>query len=331
MKTMKAWHAILAVFFSLNLWSQAPAQEIGARASLDSSDILIGDQLKFRLDLTVPAGSQVTWPVFQDTLTAHVEILRRTPIDTVSSDRKQYTIRQELTITSFDSGTYIIPPIPFRFHSKSDTTTNYAETDPLRLNVNTVDTDPVADIKPIKPPLKAPITFAEIAPWLAGLLLLGLIAAGIYYYLKRRKENKPIFQVRARPKLPPDDIALEAFESLRRKKLWQTGHVKDYYSEMTDIIREYLEGRYSIRALEMTTDEITDALKSTDVNGLTRERLKSTLVSADLVKFAKAQPLPTENDSHLDTCVEFVRETRPAPDLRTAQEGAGKEIKEEVN
>jgi hypothetical protein len=331
MKMMKGWHSIAAVLFSLFLWNHSGAQEIGARASVDSTDILIGDQLKFYLELTVPSGSKVTWPIFEDTLASHVEIVKRSPIDTVSSAKDKFTVRQELVITSFDSGSYVIPPVPFRFRQKGDTTSYYTETDPLRINVNTVETDPVADIKPIKPPLKAPITFAEIAPWLAGLLALGLIAAGIYYYLQRKKANKPIFLVRQKPKLPPHEIALEAFESLRRRKLWQAGMVKDYYSEMTDIIREYLEGRFNIRALEMTTDEISDALRGTDVEGKSREKLTSTLMSADLVKFAKAQPLPTENDSHLDTCVEFVRATKPLVELRTEHESAGIEPKEEID
>jgi len=318
MKMMKAWHITMVVFFSLNLWKVLPAQEIGARATLDSTDILIGDQLKLHLELTVPAGSKVSWPFFEDTLTAHVEVLRRSAIDTATSGKEKYTLRQELVITSFDSGSYVVPPIPFRFHMPGDSTGYYAETDPLRLSVSTVQTDPAADIKPIKPPLKAPITFREIAPWLLGALLLALLAFSLYYFIKRRKEKKPIFQIRPKPALPPHEIALEAFEALRRKKLWQSGKVKDYYSEMTDIVREYIEGRFRIRALEMTTDEITEALKSADVSGPARERLKTTLVSADLVKFAKAQPLPAENDTCLDICVEFVRETRQVNELRSA-------------
>lgn len=292
------------------------AQGYGASATLDSADILIGDQVRLRLELTVPAGSKVTWPALYDTLAAHIEVLRRSPVDTAASGQDRFTLQQELLITSFDSGNYIIPPIPFRFSQKGDTTSYYAETRPLQFSVGTVETDPAADIKPIKPPLKAPITFREIAPWLAGALILALIAGAVFYFIKRSKEQKPIFQVRAKPQIPPYELAMEAFEGLRRKKLWQSGLVKDYYTELTDIVREYIEGRFNIRALEMTTDEIHDALKGAPVEVSTREKLNAVLLSADLVKFAKAQPLPTENDRNLDECVDFVRATRPVADLR---------------
>ena len=112
---------------------------------------------------------------------------------------------------------------------------------------------------------------------------------------------------------------MEALESLRLKKLWQSGRVKEYYSEMTEIVREYIELRFPVRALEMTTSEINAALRQTEVNSSAREKLHQTLILADLVKFAKEQPLPLENDLSFSHCIDFVRETKPRKEAEFLQ------------
>lgn len=286
-------------------------QSAGASLKPDKSSILIGDQFNTELTVTAPAGIIVLWPMLTDTLAQHIEILRKSGIDTISSDRESYTLKQVLTVTSFDSGYYEIKPITFKYTRKGDTTSYYAKTAPVAINVQTIQVDQNVDIKPIKPPLKAPVTFRELLPWI--VLALALIGLGvfIYYYRKRRKQVKPVITTRLNAAIPPHEAALEALEQLRLKKLWQSGKLKDYYSEMTDIVREYIELRFPVRAMEMTTAEILDSLRKTDVNGTAREKLNQVLVLADLVKFAKEQPLPLENDQSLAQCIDFVRETRP--------------------
>jgi hypothetical protein len=142
-------------------------------------------------------------------------------------------------------------------------------------------------------------------------LLVVLVILAIYFFLIKKKKKEPVIKMRLKPTIPADEAALEALETLRLKKLWQSGRVKEYYSEMTDIVREYIELRFSIRALEMTTDEISSSIRQVAVNGQAREKLVSTLTLADLVKFAKEQPMPMENDLCLNQCIDFVRETRP--------------------
>jgi len=306
--------ACLHILFVLTLGLlSAPvhSQFTGATAKLDSTSLLIGNQSRLELTVTVPAGSLLSWPILADTLTRNVEILRKSGLDTVSSDAQQFTLKQDLLITSFDSGYYVIPPIRFNYSKKGDTITYFTETSPVYLSVNTVQTDQQKDIKPIKPPLTAPITFREVMAWVGLALLVAAIAFGIYYFLLKKKKKEPLIKLRLKPTIPPDEAALEAFETLRLKKLWQSGRIKEYYSEMTDIVREYIELRFMIRALEMTTDEITSAIRQVGVNGEAREKLMKTLTLADLVKFAKEQPLPLENDQSLNQCIDFVRETRP--------------------
>ena len=301
---------------------QAFAQVGDAKATLDSNLITIGDQVKLEIKLTIPATSSVNWPSFADTLSSHIEIIDKSRIDTLAKDPAKVVLRQILKVTSFDSGYWYIPPIPFHFQLKNDPTTYYAETKPVGIDVRIPKTDLKKDIKPIKPPLKAPITFMEILPWLLGVILLGLVIFVAVYIIRRRRMSKPLLQLRSKPKLPPHVVALEALENLRLKKLWQAGKVKDYYTELTDIIRYYIEGRYSIQAMEMTSEEIMQGLKNHETGSEIRKILKDTLVLADLVKFAKAQPLPLENEQSLNQSIEFVKATKPAAELNTTEENA---------
>ena len=124
---------------------------------------------------------------------------------------------------------------------------------------------------------------------------------------KRKRKVLPIEEFV--PKIPPHEIALEKLKKLEEEKLWQKGEVKLFHSNTTEIIREYIEQRFSIPALESTTDEILDNFKKVDLNGELKNILREMLVLADLVKFAKAKPLPDENEKTLQWAYQFVRET----------------------
>jgi hypothetical protein len=316
---MAQWKSIVMLILALGVSFTSLGQYSAATARLEKDNIQIGDQVKLDLTVTVPAGSQVQWPMLLDTIATNVEIVRKSGLDTVSSDKEQFTLKQQLIVTSFDSGSYVIQPIPFRYKKKGDTTTFFTQTPPVRLAVQTIQTDQKADIKPIKPPLAAPVTFRELMPWIGLGLLVLTIAALVYFYLKRKKQNKPLIVSRLKTSIPPYEAAMEALEGLRQKKLWQSGRVKEYYSEMTDIVREYIELQFPVRALEMTTSEISTALRQIDVAGSARDKLNQALVLADLVKFAKEQPLPLENDQCLGLCIDFVRETKPRKEPESVQ------------
>jgi hypothetical protein len=302
---------IVVIFLSGCLLGTVQGQYSGATVKLEKNSILIGDQVNMELLMTAPAGSRVQWPLILDTVALNVEIIRKSGIDTVSSGKEQFTLKQDLIITSFDSGSYVIHPILFKYSHQGDTAVYFTETMPVVLDVQTVGVDQAGDIKPIKPPFTAPVTFREILPWIGLLLLIAALAAAIYYFMKRRKQVKPAVSTRLNAAIPPYEAAIEALENLRHRKLWQSGRIKEYYSEMTEIVREYIELRFPVRAMEMTTGEIYSALKQTEVNSGAREKLNQVLILADLVKFAKEQPLPLENDLSLNQCMEFVKETKP--------------------
>jgi len=147
--------------------------------------------------------------------------------------------------------------------------------------------------------------------------LVGLAAAGltvlIFWLIRRRKNKKPLFERKPKPALPPHVVAINKLEELRLAKVWQNGKIKQYHSELTDIMREYLDNRYHFDAPEMTSDEILEALRGIMKNKEAMEKLSGVFFLSDMVKFAKAQPTALENDLSLSHCVDFVNETKEEP------------------
>ncbi|MBN2173665.1 MAG: hypothetical protein JW731_06020 [Bacteroidales bacterium] len=306
---MKIYYKILILLISIVGAGELAAQP-QATLSIDTNAILIGDQVNLTLAYNGPAGYQVQWPVIGDTIISEIEILGKSAIDTVySEDQNNILLRQTIQITSFDSGYFAIPPFRFNWIKPGDSTTHFTETDAQLLQVSNPPVDLQADIKDIKDPLRAPFTFREALPWIIGFVAFAAIGFFVFYYLKKRKKAEPIFKVASKPKLPPHRIALDALESLRYKKLWQNGHIKEYHTELTDIIREYIHGRFQVHAMEFTSDEIMEAINATSTNEQAKSKLRATLMLADLVKFAKEQPLPLEHDASLNNAIDFVKET----------------------
>jgi hypothetical protein len=308
MRIVKRIVAFIFVISSFTGWSQ----NAEAYARLDSSIIMIGDQVELELGIRLPENFAVSFPFFQDTLTSHIEILKKQPLDTTKVDGGQL-IKQLYTITSFDSGYFALPEFEFMFHHKEDTILYRSNANALYLMVNTPVVDTSQAFKAIKGPVKEPYTFWEVFPWIAlGLIVAGLILFAIWYIRKRRK-NQPVFVRKPKPALPPGVLAIQKLEELRLAKVWQQGKLKEYHTQLTDIAREYFEGRYHFDALEMTSDEIMENLLNLNKNKEANEKMRNVLQLADLVKFAKALPTPLENDLSLNHVVDFVNETKLVP------------------
>jgi hypothetical protein len=302
--SIQLWVAVLCLFSA----SWVNAQTISVKASIDSSStIKIGEQVKLRIEIDQPKSVRAVFPIFTDTVSSSVEWIETLKTDTVVNGGN-YHIRQDYVITSFDSGYHQIRPLTIVCNAKDRSDT--FRTNPLYLQVTTVPVDTTQAIKDIHAPYSAPWTFADIWLYLVIALALVLIGVGIWLYMKMRK-HEPIFSV-SKPKEPAHVIALRSLDSLRSEKLWQQGKEKQYYTKLTDIIRQYIEERYQVSAPEMVSDEVITAMKQVKLENYSDiDLLVSIFTTADLVKFAKAHPLPDENEVTLLNAYQFINNTKP--------------------
>ena len=287
-------------------------------ATLDSTTLFIGDQTDLHLRAIGEAGEQVSMPVLDKELIPGVEIVDRTIVDTLSLKDGRVQYDQYLTLTSFEDSLFYIAPLPFV--SGDDTVWS----DGLTLNVVQpfeMDTTDMA-ITDIKGVYKAPIWWWGIFRWvLLALLLAGVGVAGYYLitYLQRRKLEEAGNVVMTEPLRPAEEVALEKLDAIKEKKIWQQGQVKEYYTQLTDVVREYIARRFEVSSVEQTSDETLR-----DIRPLLSERkdlydqLRKMLTLADLVKFAKWSTTPDENELSLRNAYTFVKETM----IKSLEDGA---------
>jgi hypothetical protein len=288
-----------------------------ATAKLEPNSILIGDQVNLSLNFSFPSGTQVVWPSIKDTILGNIQVISRTKVDTSwFPDKKNLQLTQKLRLTCFDSGFYTIPPIRFYYRNLPDTTIRFEQTEIQILTVHTLAVDTTLAIKPIKGPVKIPFSILEYLPWIiAGMLFLA-IAGFLLYYLIRRRKGEPIFLLRPSVKYQPHEWALMELEKLRIKKLWQAGKMKEYHTELTDILRKYIEDRFRLMAMESTTGEILEDLEEkTGIRKECRTTLGKILSMADLVKFAKYLPLQEDHEQSMENAVDFINKTFATPEI----------------
>ena len=305
------YKSFITLVFAVSAFVSINAQIIQVNARFDSTAITIGDQIKLHIEMERQKDVRVRFPVWTDKLTNNIEIVDTYPVDSILVGDGMVRLQQDILVTSFDSGRHVLPPIRFPFMT-ADGIIDTIATRPIFLDVLTIplDGENIADIKPI---YKLPLGWADIWPWLLriGLLLLvaALIGFAIYAFIRWRN-NKPIFSA-PKPAEPPHIIALRDLDKLRGEKLWQNNRTKDYYTRLSDVVRTYIEGRFGVAAMEMTSDEILTGLQNTgfEDNNLV-SRLRKLFSFADLVKFAKAQPFPDENETSLLDSYLFVNNTK---------------------
>lgn len=289
-------------------------------ASIDSTEMRIGDQTDMHIRVTQEANERVEWPVFGETLQDGIEIIDRTIVDTTTLSDGRLQLNQYLTLTSFKDSLFVVRPI--EIVSGEDT----FRTEPMALNVlqpfdlEADSTNAITDIKPVE---RAPIWWWGIIRWVLLALGIALVLTGIgylvYWLLNRRKpKEEPV-----NPELlrPADEVALEKLDAIKIAKIWQKGQVKEYHTDLTDVVREYIGRRFDVHSTEKTSDETLKEIKpillakgeglEANVDGKELyENLRTMLQLADLVKFAKWSTTPDENEKALTTAYEFVNETK---------------------
>ena len=268
--------------------------------------LMIGDQTAMHLSVTQEANERVEMPVFGETLQDGIEIVNRSAVDTTTLPDGRLQLSQELTLTSFRDS--LFPVAPIAVVSGGDT----FWTEPMALNViQPFEVDSSLAITDIKDIEKAPIYWWGIIRWI--LLALGIIGLfigayyGVLWYRKHFFKEEEVIE----PELlrPADEVALEKLDEIKAQKIWKDGKVKEYQTELTDVVREYIGRRFDVQSTEKTSDETLRAMKPL-IDKELFAKLSKMLQLADLVKFAKWHTTPDENEQALSTAYEFVNETR---------------------
>jgi hypothetical protein len=308
------WITLLGLL-PLGSWGQG----LAINARLDSTHLLLGSAMGLELEFRYPESAEALWPLWKDPL-GKFEVIREGEIQE-SQEAGLAVRRQRLQLTCFDSGYFQVPPIEFVALSTTGDTLR-TETSPLGVEVYTVAVDTTQAFKPIRDPIEAPVVFREVLPYLVLALLAIGIGLGIWWY-RRKKALQPVEEeVRKKPRVLPQLIAKKRLQALQSQQLWQQGEFKAYYSELTNIIREYLGNRYDILALESTTDEIITDLRDKKVSGEQKIRLEQLLQQADLTKFAKFRPTAEDCQTDFQAVEAFIKATA-LPTLEALDEERG--------
>lgn len=309
---------LLVAAFAVGLYSSCLASSIDVKARLDSVNIVMGGMTHMKVVVSQPKGVKGSFtllsrigdngiiPVCGDS----VEFRAPASIDTVENAGR-LSITYAIPVQSFDSGYYRLPEL--EFISGRDT----AKSKNLYLKVIPVPasaSDPINDYASVAPP-ENPSVFDWIPDWMVDfwwlvILVILVLAGSILLWKRYRKEGHLLPK---KPEPTPYEKAVKALAALKEKKLWEQGMEKEYYTELTDILRVYLHGRFGINAMEMTSRQILASISRNDEIKDNRPYFKQILDMADFVKFAKVRPLPDDNVLAYENARNFVEQTKPRP------------------
>ena len=294
----------LKILFFLFLISTATFSQKVSVAS-DTTNIRIGEQFLFQI--LVKDTANVIFPEKLENLTS-LEIVENIKIDTFKN-----SLIKKYLMTGFDSGAFYIPSQQIFIKNRAFIT------DSILINVATIATDTTKQkMFPIKAIQNEPLVYDDFKPYIIWLLLALLLIGAIIYYLVTRKKAT-ITQEEGITALAPFEEAIEKLQELDNKLLWQNNEIKKYYSELTEIVRAYIEKELKIPALEITTHELVDILsdfnkaKTINTSKETIKKLNALLQEADLVKFAKSTPLSHEIEEDRRDAEEVLNTLKPTP------------------
>lgn len=298
------------------------AQQTLIDVTIDSAAILIGEQTKLHLTVTADKDRPVQLLLPADTLMRGVEVLDISRPDSSLIENDRLVIKQDLLITSFDSSLYLLPPLKVIDGPDTISSNQVA----LKVSTIPVNVDKPDEFNDIKAVWKPPFVWADYYPIIYGVLLGLFLLCVIIYIIKRLRNRKSLlpFAEPEVPKLPPYEQAIKELDELKGQKLWQQGLNKEYYTSLTETLRRYIDERFGVNAMELTSTEILDLLRGVPEVKSVYDKLQQILQLADFVKFAKIHPLPNENDLSLVNAYLFVNATKPVEvvpeDAETADE-----------
>lgn len=302
---------LLLLIATCPTYAQSSKNKISVSAKIDTLQIKIGEQLHLTLQAVTDSGhTNIGWAAVPDSFN-HLMVVGRSPMDTIIHDG-QIIYQQKYTLTGFDSGRWYIPSFQFHPITVSDSAALAAfKTDSLSVFVHTVAVDTTKPIKPIKEIRTVPFRLMDYWPYLLAFLV-GVLVVLFFIFIYKKKNKLP--EEKIIPQEPPYDQAVNNLRSLEKEKLWQQGEIKEYYSRLTDILRLYIQRQYGINAMEQTSDELLDKIRSVTRLNQRRDQLQYILQTADLTKFAKLLPIEEEHEGCMTKAKDIVEWTKPQPE-----------------
>ena len=339
---MKLLRYIITYVSALLVGGMAVAQSTPTITSHISADtVMIGDRLTLTIEVDADVMQHIVFPTFDFTQNLpegaeqqepSIEVITDFAPDTISKEGRRVRLRKRYEMAVYDEGIYKLGKAQALYVDKNIVDTLFAEREE-ELFVKTFQIDStMTTVRDLKPQMTLKLRFAEFGGYLGIALAVALLLAGVIYLLvrylhKRGKHLSDLFK--PAPPVPAHIVAIEALEKLRDEKLWQNNKHKQYYSGLSDILRTYLAGRFEVGAMEMTTDEISDALREVDIEHKSKMDLLSVLRDADLVKFAKATPEANDNELAYDKAFYFVENTKPVEVVEEEDEPTKNEKEEQ--
>lgn len=298
---------VALVCSGLSAAAQEPVEIVGARFEPDS--VLLGDHFDLVLEVVSDSSVGVAFPVLEGGIAdGRIELLQERGIDTVKQEGTRYHLRKRWRMTSFEPAAYSLDSLGLLWTDGTKVDTLYSA-EPLTLQVGMMPVDTAQKtIYDIKQPLPAPLKFGEIGGYaFSALGVLAVVALVVLLIIRRLRKKEGEQQ---KPSEPAHIVAIRQLEILSNQKLWQNGKIKEYYSRLTEILRGYLEGRFGVCAMEMTTDEIVVALRGLSLTPKHLQQLGALLAESDLVKFAKYHPSEESHEEYYNIVYYFVEESK---------------------
>lgn len=292
-----------------------PANAPKISGTVEPDSIGIGDRFLYTIEVERDLMQEVYFPDFKQSV-EHYEMIEDRPVDTLSREGRRLKLRKSYLMAAFQEGIHkVLPEVMYLDKNIIDTLRGE---DTLRLMVTTFQIDSTSHtIFDIKPQRTLKFKFGEISGYVTWTIIAIIILVLLFLIAKRilahyGKSFSDIFK--PAPPLPPHEIALRDLKKLHSERLWQEDKHKLYYSGLTDILRAYIAGQFGVGALEMTSDEIIEAMRGVEIPQKQKMDLTELLRDADLVKFAKAMPEAEANEAAYTMALNFVEQTMPQPE-----------------
>lgn len=305
---------IKLIILSIIFGALSLSAQVVVSASIDSVQMFIGQQAKLSIQAVQPQDDILQFPMFSDIVVKDLELVSTLKPDTQILENSMLQVTNSYIVTAFDSALVYMPGFEIKRNEE------VYLTNPLSIKIVDMPIDTtqqaITDIKDIYNP---PIDWMFYITIVCCVVLVIFVLLLAYYlinkYLKSRNKNEQQEIIPVDPR-KAHEIAYDELASLRQKQLWQSQQFKLYYTELTEILRRYISNRYAIEAMEQTSDEILSAFKQDKELREKKDEIKllfDVLQLADLVKFAKWQPLPDECERSFHQVEQFVDNTKEIP------------------